>query len=214
MEPPFEPDRRSPSPKSLPEQRLGVSGAFVVALGSFLAVPGVMLDFFTHGGGDLLPILAGPLIEETLKPAGLLIVIARRPGLRLSGAQGFLAGAFAGLVFASLENVLYLHVYVPEHTSAFALWRWTVCAGLHVSCSALVGYGLAHATRDRRNLDDSYRRIAQASPHLLEAPRERSVAFRGRHMVCLVIAVLVHGAYNLTVLVLESTTDLFEHFVR
>ena len=157
MEPPSKPLASIPDAQSEPpshSQRLGFGGLLVVALGSLLAVPGVLFDALTSGVGLVGPVVVGPLVEEVLKPTGLVILLTRRPHLKLSPTTGVLAGAFSGLVFAAIENVIYLLVYVPEH-------------------------------------------------NLLHEPRERSGIFQGTSLTCLVIAAVLHGAYNFAAILLQ-----------
>ena len=207
MEPPSKPPASIPDAKSAPaspSQRLGLGGLLVVAIGSLLAVPGVLFDVLTGGAGFLGPVVAGPLIEEALKPTGLIILLTRHPDLKLSATTGVLAGAFSGLVFAAIENLIYLLVYVPEHDSRFVIWRWTVCVGVHVACSALVGYGLARRSGGQTAMEaGEYRLLNSASSHLLDEPRERSGVFQRTSLTCLVIAVVLHGAYNLAAILLQ-----------
>ncbi|MFW6169366.1 MAG: PrsW family glutamic-type intramembrane protease [Planctomycetota bacterium] len=187
------------------DQRFGIVELFVVAGGALLAVPGVFLGMFINGAGFLGPIVAGPLMEEILKPAGLVILLTRRPCLKLKGIVGILAGAFSGLAFAAIENVIYLRIYVPEHDPQYVVWRWTVCVGVHVICSAIVGYGLARGSRVRAATDAE--EFSLLPPHLLDQPRERSGVFQGPSFSCLLVAVILHGAYNLAAILLP-----FGHF--
>ncbi|MFO7901358.1 MAG: PrsW family glutamic-type intramembrane protease [Pirellulaceae bacterium] len=187
------------------DQRFGLVELFVVAAGSLLAVPGVFAGMFINRTSFLGPIVAGPLMEEILKPAGIVILLTRRPYLKLKGIVGILAGAFSGLTFAAIENLIYLEIYVPEHDRRYVVWRWTVCVGVHVICSAVVGYGLARGSGLRAARDAEEFRLLPA--HLLDQPRERSGVFQGPSFICLLIAVVLHGAYNLAAFLLP-----FGHF--
>lgn len=213
MEPPSKPLASGPTkPKPVAHNhKMGLGGLLVVAFGSLLAIPGVFLGAVTSGVGFLGPVVAGPLIEEVLKPAGLIILLTRRPELRLSATMGVLAGGFSGLVFAIVENLIYLLIYVPQHDASFAAWRWTVCVAVHIGCSALVGYGLARSSTDKEIVEeDEYRLLSSASKHLLNEPRERSGVFQGESLTCLVIACVVHGAYNFLTIVLELGPSAIE----
>ncbi len=93
-------------------------------------------------GGFLGPFVAGPMIEEALKPAGVYFLLARWPrilGNRLYTA--FLA-ALGGLTFAIIENIIYTEVYFPEHTSEMVVFRYTAGLALHTGCSFIVGFGI------------------------------------------------------------------------
>ena len=207
MEPPSKPpainlDGNADPDSSSRSVRLG--DLLVVALGSLLAVPGVFFGTLTGGGWFLGPVVAGPLIEEALKPMGLIILLTRHSALKLSASMGVLLGAFSGLVFAAIENLIYLKIYIPDHDSRLVVWRWTVCVGVHVACSAIVGYGLARSSGGRAAKEGSeYRLLNSASPHLLDEPRERSGVFQGSSLKCLVVATLLHGTYNFAAIVLQ-----------
>ena len=176
----------------------------MVAIGSLLAVPGVFFDMLTAGRGFLGPVVAGPLIEEVLKPTGLVILLTLRSDLKLSAPMGMLAGALAGLVFASVENLIYLEIYIPDHDARLTVWRWSVCVGMHVICSALVGYGLARSSCGKTAKErGEFWFLDSASPHLLNEPRERSGVFQGASLKWLVIATVLHGAYNFAVIALS-----------
>lgn len=125
----------------------------------------------------------GPITEEVTKVAAAMWVIEKRPYLFLSEAQILICAACGGLAFAAIENLIYMFVYVPNHTAEFVAFRWTVCVALHMTCSTLAGLGLVRVWRES---------IGQ-----LTRPR-LDLAFRW-----MFIAMLLHGTYNLTVTVLS-----------
>ncbi len=99
-------------------------------------------------------VVIGPVTEEIMKVAAALWVIEKRPYLFKSVWQILLCAAAGGAAFAFIENLMYLYVYLPQHSSKLAAWRWTVCVGLHMNCSFVAGVGLAriwdNAIRERR----------------------------------------------------------------
>ena len=163
-------------------------------LGGLFAVPGAFLEEFRTGGGALLlPVLFAPVIEEILKPAGVIWLLERRPHYLLSPLHVVLLCMLGALVFASLENLLYIHVYWPlgrareaaERAAGtpvtdaiaratFVRFRLAVATGLHVT--AIVGIGLGR--------------------QLVRMRRERSDFDLERSLPFLAAAMVLHGAYN------------------
>jgi protease prsW family protein len=158
---------------------------WLVTLGvSLLAGPWAILGAFINplvsGGSTAFGIGAiiifGPVIEEMLKVGTALILIEKRPFLFRSPVQILICVLAGAGVFAVIENILYLYVYVPDGPEGLAQWRWTICVFLHMGCTLIAGMGLIRMWQDvwrRRGRP----RIAIAFPYL-------------------VIAMVVHGSYN------------------
>ena len=132
-------------------------------------------------------ILYGPVIEELLKQSGMIYLLEKKPYRIFSAGQFVAAGAISALVFASLENLLYIHFYAKglaiQDFSAFCWYRWTVCTSLHVSCSVIASLGLVRVWKkqcaDGRAAD-------------------LSIGF-----YWFAAAMILHGLYNLTVTILH-----------
>jgi hypothetical protein len=92
--------------------------------------------------------------------------------------------AGAGLVFGILEALVYLYVYVPDHSSRFKLYRLTIPLALHAVASYTVGLGL-----DRRIVDTVNRGAPLPS-------RTRNFYFAG---------VAIHAIFNTSVVILDLT---------
>jgi hypothetical protein len=156
------------------------------------AGPWAILGAIMGGQGAALPVmlvLIGPLTEEVMKIGTALLVVETRPFLFRSRSQVLLCAVAGGLVFATIENVLYLTVYIASPSADIILWRWTVCVALHTSCSFIAGLGVARVwSRTWRDL---------SRPRL-----EGSFPF-------LIAAVVVHGAYNGMALLFELTQYRF-----
>jgi hypothetical protein len=125
-------------------------------LGALMGMPEAQASL----AGVAAVILAGPAVEEIMKSAVAAYLVERRPYLFLNRVQVLLCAAAGGLVFAALENALYLKVYIPNPSSRLVAWRWTICVLLHVGCSLTVGWGLARAwsrgmTREERPVMES-----------------------------------------------------------
>ncbi len=186
-------DAADPTPPSAPPPgprsrwtTANVALAFAVAVfGSVLGIPAAFAESLVGGGGAslfavILVIVIGPAVEEVVKPIALIFLLERAPHRVLGRMQIWLSAALAGAGFAVVENLIYIHVYIPAMdtppTFDVAAWRWTVCTTLHVVCSSVMGIGLArehtHAMREGRSFE-----------------LERVVPIYA-------VAVVIHGLYN------------------
>ncbi|MBX3385870.1 MAG: PrsW family intramembrane metalloprotease [Phycisphaeraceae bacterium] len=127
-------------------------------------------------------VLVAPLIEEVMKIAAVTWAVERRPYWFRSPGQLLICCVASGVVFAAIENVLYLEVYIADPSSAIVWWRWTVCVALHSGCSLIAGLGL--------------RRIWTRCVSRLERP-EMSLG-----LPFLTVAIVVHAVYNALAMVL------------
>ncbi len=153
---------------------------------------GAVAAFFEEltSGWALGVVVVGPVIEEILKPIGTIYLIDRRPRWIRSAGHLVAMCVVGAAVFAALENLIYIYVYHPGAGRFFICFRLTVCTSLHIVCSAIVGFGLVKTWRK-----------------VLENPEERRFDIDD----CLgffVAAVVVHGGYNLTMMILEATKVL------
>ena len=165
--------------KRMAETSVGYSWT-IAAVIAIAAGPWAIFGALTGGGQTAFSIamitIFGPVMEEMTKVAAALWVVEKRPFLfrsRLQIALCVLAGA---LVFAAVENVLYLKVYVREPSELLIRWRWTVCVALHMGCSFVAGLGLMriwHSTIENRT-----------------RPKLTSGA------AYMVTAIVIHGVYN------------------
>ena len=149
------------------------------------AILGVfLLAFQGRGGfGAVAVVIFGPVTEEMLKITAALITVEKRPYIFKSAAQIVICCVASGLVFAFVENLLYLHVYVPHPSEALVVWRWTVCVALHSGCAAISSVGLVKMWSD--SIKNSRK------------PRTRLMA--GYVMT----ACVIHGTYNLTAILID-----------
>jgi len=163
--------------------------SMLITLGVALAAgPWGVLGAFASAGatgfGILMVTVFGPVAEEVAKVAAALWVVEKRPYWFKSSGQILFCALCGGLAFAALENLVYMYIYVPNHTWDFVVYRWTVCVLLHVSCSLIAGVGLARMWRD----SIGNRRPPQMS----------------RALPWLFVAMGIHGLYNLSVTVASS----------
>jgi RsiW-degrading membrane proteinase PrsW (M82 family) len=106
----------------------------------------------------LAAVAGAPLIEEVLKGAGLLLLLAARPALVRCARDGVLQGAWIGLGFEVAESLEYLMLATMQGGTAGLIrgaWVRGVLGGLkHAVFTGTVGAGLGwarelHATRAR-----------------------------------------------------------------
>ena len=81
-----------------------------------------------------------PLLEEILKPLGLIVLAGRKP----TPSQGFVAGMLCGVAFAFLESSGALAGAAGTEWTTLALTRMGTGL-LHITASGLMGWGLASA---------------------------------------------------------------------
>ena len=170
-----------------PERRAGLGLQLVIVVlalvGGVLGILGSMVSELQRGGGFvILPIIiAAPMIEEALKPAGVYIALIKWPHVLRNALHIAVLCALGGLVFGLIESWVYVNVYVDNPTDGFIRFRYTVPVAMHVVCSLVYGAGLNRSIVDWAN---GRGRIAPST--------RRSY----------ISAVLIHGIYNLTALVL------------
>ena len=160
--------------------RTTTSRTWVVTLLAVLAAgPWAILAAVFGTSGDtqgVAMVVIGPLCEEVAKIAIPFLIVERWPWLFSTRIQVLLAAVAGGLVFAVIENVIYLNLYFPNPDPWMAQWRWTVCVALHTGCSLIAGLGIAKVWsgvwRDHRLPD-------------------------GNHAIPFITAAaLIHGTYN------------------
>ncbi len=107
----------------------------------YLQQPGVLYLGLAIGAGFI------PLLEELLKPLALWVLVGRK----FSEKEGFVLGLIAGGTFALLESLGLLASATPLDWGAVLLARFGTCI-LHVTTTALVGWGLGAAWNNRKYL--------------------------------------------------------------
>ena len=128
------------SPQRVPS-RWWVLAPLIALLGGLFGIIGA---FYTEllRGSLLVAFVGAPIIEESLKPSGVYLLLVKWPAvLRRQLYTAFLA-ALSGIAFALVEDFIYLNVYYPEHSAQLALWRYTVCVAGHALFSFIAGFGI------------------------------------------------------------------------
>lgn len=120
--------------------------------------------------------VATPVIEELGKVALPLMLVETRPWCFRNTGLILAACLVSALVFASIENLLYLRVYIPNPSDVLVAWRWSVCTAVHVCATALAAAGIMRM----------HRAVFTGS-----RPPEFKTA-----VPWLIAAMVLHGAYN------------------
>jgi len=162
-----------------------LAGGPVAVLGAFVAQ---MFGAPASVVGIVVVVVLGPVVEEALKASGVLFLAEQRPWLIPAAWTLIVAAILSGLVFACIENLLYLHVYIPNPSPGLITWRWVAGPTLHGTASAIAGLGVARM----------WSRI-----HEFGEPPDLRVA-----APWLAAAALVHAAYNGTVVLLEALVPI------
>jgi len=147
-----------------------------VASGAFAVI--CALTKGVLGLGILAVCVGAPVIEEMAKVVLPMMWLEKAPWRFRSAGTIVLACMASALVFATIENLLYFHVYIPEDKcdSGIIWFRLIVCTSVHVICTMTSAFGLARAWRETR---DGARGFSSATA-----------------MPYLVVAMIVHGIYN------------------
>jgi hypothetical protein len=163
---------------------------------AFAAVGGpiaVLVSLITESDASSNPILVAvvfaPLIEELAKITIIWIAVEKRPYWFSSRIQIVAGIVFSALIFAVLENLMYLNVYVEEPSQKLIQWRWSICVMMHVGASVIASLGVMriwHLTREHWNAPQ----IHHGYPYF-------------------VAAMLFHGGYNLFAVVISATFEPF-----
>lgn len=132
----------------------------------------------------LVPFVAGPIIEEALKPSGVYVLLAKWPHLLRSQLYTAYLAALGGISFAVVENIIYLTVYFPEHTGALVVYRFTVALGMHAVASFIFGFGI-----NRRLVASVWGEVP-----LLSGSKKFFIT-----------AIVLHGVYNIAAAVAQAS---------
>ena len=135
--------------------------------------------------GILLLVAVAPAVEEICKPLAIVFLLDKRPHWLRSPGEIVVLAALSALVFAMLENLLYIFAYARGCGSAFVTWRLTVCTGVHVTASTVFGFGLVKM----------WRHIRAKGGHF-----NIDVCFK-----YYIAAAIIHGAYNGLAMILTWT---------
>ena len=139
--------------------------------GGLFAVVGAVMESVHNAvavGPVIVLVVFGPVVEEVMKIAAATLVVELRPWFFKKIEHIQVAAIGSAVVFAVVENILYLGVYSANPTGAEIVWRWSVCTALHVGCTAVATRGLVEvwqrAVNERRppRMGDGYRMLVLA----------------------------------------------------
>ena len=153
---------------------------------AFLAGPLAILGTLIQGAassGLVMLVAIGPTAEEIMKTALPVWIVEKRPWLFRSPTQILVCCFASGIMFAAVENVVYLKLYIADPTPGLAQWRWTVCVLLHSFCSLTAGIGVVRMWKRFQSV--------QSRPDIADAAG------------AIATAIVLHGTYNATVTMLE-----------
>jgi len=175
---PVKPER--PRPLGPPPSRPIV---YLIALLGGLG--GIVTAFVDQVSGmSWAAIAVAPAIEELCKPIAVIFMLERRPHWLRTQMDIMAMSLLGALVFASIENVLYIFVYHRDGGAAFIAWRLIVCTTLHLAATAIMAVGLTGIFRTIQREGGGLR-------------LDHSVRYYAA-------AVGIHVAYNVTVILLET----------
>ncbi len=179
----------SPSPATAPRRPSTALVCLVALVGGLVAVPVAIVQEFRAGAvGWVGAVIVAPIVEEALKPIGVLFLLEKRFHWLRGGGQIVLMAAGGALVFATIENIMYINVSKVASGTAYVMWRYLICTGMHLTASTIFGLGLAKVWR-KMTLDGK--------------------GFRIKGLVAYYVAAAVlHGLYNATVYILSVTKVL------
>jgi len=157
---------------------IGVADFFwlCVASGAFAVICALVKGVLGFG---LLAVCAGaPVVEEMAKVVLPMMWLEKVPWRFRSAGTIALACLASALVFATIENLLYFNVYIPEekYSDGIIWFRLIVCTSVHLICTMTSAFGLVRAWRDARDGACGFCSAA-VTPYL-------------------VVAMVMHGIYN------------------
>ena len=158
--------------------------AGIAMVSGICAIGGALVLQPSLQGSFVLAVIAAPIIEEIMKIALAIWVAEKRPWLFKSSVQILVCGLAAGLAFAAIENLVYLHVYIDNPPASLVRWRWTICVLLHSGCSVIASLGVVKVWQQFQ--------IHKRLPSLVDGA------------TWLTVAMCIHGTYNLSAIVLEG----------
>ena len=153
-----------------------LGGAFFASLGAFIEEGSISFGF------TLGIVVIGPVIEEVLKPFGVIILLEKGALYLRSKAHIFWLCLTAALAFSLLENLLYVYVYLvpyfhyPHLYMDTLIYRYTVCVLLHISTTSVMAMGLMRQFDVIKNNQGKFA-LENITPYI-------------------VTAAAIHGSYN------------------
>ncbi|MEN8128017.1 MAG: PrsW family glutamic-type intramembrane protease [Planctomycetota bacterium] len=131
---------------------------FVTLVAAMVAGPFAVVGAFMAGHQTIFRILYlilfAPVIEEFLKQSGMIYLLEKKPYRIFSAGQFIIAAVISAAIFASIENLLYIHFYTDakqiDNFAGFCCYRWITCTSLHIICSVIASMGLARVWKKQK----------------------------------------------------------------
>ncbi|MCH7579912.1 MAG: PrsW family intramembrane metalloprotease [Chloroflexi bacterium] len=164
--------------------RLHLLAVLFALLGGLLGILGALAAEGRTTVPLLIVFVGAPIIEEIVKPMGVYLFMIRWPHVLRNRLHIATLVMISGVCFGLIESLVYVTLYVPDHSQEFFIYRFTVTIALHAVASFIVGLGVSSKLIDWANGE-------------AEFPRSAKIAFLG--------AIGLHAAYNITVTILDLT---------
>ena len=117
--------------------------AVAVALsGGVLGILGAFVQELRSGGALLLLFIGAPIIEESLKPTGVYLLLLRWPRLLRGQLHIAILAALSGIAFGVIESLLYVTLYASDPGEWFVIYRFTIPLCVHTLASFTFGLGI------------------------------------------------------------------------
>lgn len=123
----------------------GRRGSYLLAIGLALAggVFGIFGAFIQElRAGLFVAFVGAPIIEESLKPAGVYLLLARWPHLLRGQLFTAFLSALGGVAFSIIENLVYIYIYFPEKRDTLLVLRFALATPVHTMASFIFGFGI------------------------------------------------------------------------
>lgn len=146
-------------------------------LGGVVAIPVAIVTELQHI--DLSIVVVAGFVEEICKPIAVILILDKRPHWFRNFGGIVVVACLAALVFATLENLMYLALYKGNNYQMFVFWRLVICTSMHISATCIFSLGLAKC----------WRRAMETG---------KRFSLKGSYPYYFAAAGL-HGAYNVTV---------------
>ena len=172
-------------------QRTEGARAHLQAIGLALSggVFGIFGAFIQEAQAGLVAILAAPIIEEALKPAGVYLMLAKWPRLLRSRLYTAFLSAVGGIAFSIIANIIYLYWYFPDHSSTMVFYRFALATPMHALASFIFGFGINQR---------------------LLASVKGEVPFLSGSKKYFVVAMVLHATYNFVMIILGAAGVIHE----
>lgn len=153
-------------------------------LGGVASIGTALFQNTMHYGLSLFAFgIVAAFVEELSKPIGLIIMLDKRPWWLRNRFEVIGMALLGALVFAGIENLMYIFILAEEITAAFVAWRLIICTALHLTATGVFAIGISRVWKRMQTRGE---------------PFDLDKIFRWY-----LIAVIIHATYNVSVTVLS-----------